>query len=185
MPKSPDQAPEISPEEIAKIEKNRTISDAELLIGGAKYEIDTKGDRLLVLESDQVEKIKKEDLERRTHEIAGEFISLSPKPQDNYAEQIVRWGETPEAYIFSGRQIVRNSLELITKKLLETGEVSLETGSENRDKVKHTAGLFRLRTGNPMYKRFVDGLNGMNEKYPLFFEGSFEVLSKREYSGQE
>lgn len=58
-----------SPEEIAKIEKERTISDAELLKGGAEYEINESGEKILEPTREQLEKIKndknlEEDLDR-------------------------------------------------------------------------------------------------------------------------
>lgn len=179
MQKSPEQS-QLSPEEIAEIEKERTLSDAELIIGGARYSVDKEGDKLLVLEPKQVERIEKEHIEERAREIANEFTSLY-RDRFDYPQQIVEIGETPEAYIFNGRRIVRQSLELVTKKLLETGKVKLETENKDYDQVKHSSGLFRLSTTDTMYMRFVDAINGMLKHYPAFFEGSFEVLTKKKY----
>jgi len=53
MPKSPESPKKYTPEEIADLEKSRTISDAELLKGGAKYEIDEQEDRHLRATAEQ------------------------------------------------------------------------------------------------------------------------------------
>ena len=48
-----------TPEEIARIEKSRTLSDAELLKGGAEYAIDDLGNKTVIdISEDQIEKIK-------------------------------------------------------------------------------------------------------------------------------
>lgn len=113
-----------------------------------------------------------EHIKARAREIAIEFTSLYPDRFD-YPEQIVRAGEDPDSYIFNGRRIVRNSLGVITQKLLETGEVQLETDDKDRDQVAETADLFRLRTDNPRYKNFVSALNDITAIYPRLFTASF------------
>lgn len=40
-----EQPKQYTPEEIAEIEKSRTVSDAELLKEGAEYEINEKGEK--------------------------------------------------------------------------------------------------------------------------------------------
>ena len=49
-----------SPEEMAKIEKERALSDAELLKGGAEYKIDEKENKRLDPTAEQIVKIKQE-----------------------------------------------------------------------------------------------------------------------------
>jgi len=49
------QNQELTNEEIAKIEKTRAISDADLLKGGAEYEIDDNGDKKLIPTNEQIE----------------------------------------------------------------------------------------------------------------------------------
>ena len=49
-----------TPEEMAKIAKSRTESDAELLKDGAEYVVDEKGDERLELTKEQIEDAKKE-----------------------------------------------------------------------------------------------------------------------------
>lgn len=44
---NPEQPKEYTPEEIAKFEKSRTISDADLLRRGAEYKIDDSGEKRL------------------------------------------------------------------------------------------------------------------------------------------
>ena len=48
-----------TPEEIAKLEKSRTISDADLLRGGAEYKVDEGGDKQLFLSEDQMDNYQK------------------------------------------------------------------------------------------------------------------------------
>lgn len=49
-----------SPEEMAKIEKERVLLDAELLKGGAEYKFDEKGNKRLEIANEQFEKAGKE-----------------------------------------------------------------------------------------------------------------------------
>ncbi|MBT7558401.1 hypothetical protein HN615_15985 [Candidatus Woesearchaeota archaeon] len=50
----------ISPEEMAKTEKERTLSDAELLKDGAEYKFDEKGNKILEATDKQIENIRQE-----------------------------------------------------------------------------------------------------------------------------
>jgi hypothetical protein len=50
----------LTPDQIAAIEKQRTISDAELLIDGAKYVIDTEGNKRLDMTESQIEAARQE-----------------------------------------------------------------------------------------------------------------------------
>lgn len=52
----------LTPEEIAEIEKQRTISDAEMLKKGAIYKIDGEGGKILEPTSEQIDFAKKEML---------------------------------------------------------------------------------------------------------------------------
>lgn len=49
----------VSNEEIAEIEKSRTLSDAELLKDGAEYKINDEGEKRLEISNEQLESIKK------------------------------------------------------------------------------------------------------------------------------
>ena len=49
-----------SREEMAKIEKQRTLNDWLLLMGGAEYQIDDKGNKTLELTADQIGEAMKE-----------------------------------------------------------------------------------------------------------------------------
>ncbi len=52
-----EQPKQYTPEEIAELEKSRTISDAELFKGGAEYEVDKEGKKLLMATEKQKEKM--------------------------------------------------------------------------------------------------------------------------------
>lgn len=48
-----------SPEEQAELEKSRTISDADLLKGGAEYKVDESGEKRLEVTKDQIDSLEK------------------------------------------------------------------------------------------------------------------------------
>src|SRR3989344_8116633 len=58
-----EQSPMPSQEEMAKIEKERVLSDAELLKGGAEFKFNEKGDKTFELTDKQI-KEKKEEMEK-------------------------------------------------------------------------------------------------------------------------
>jgi len=60
MLKSPESPKKYTPEEIADLEKSQTIFEAELLKGGAEYEIDEKGHKHLVATEEQKNKLHSE-----------------------------------------------------------------------------------------------------------------------------
>lgn len=53
-----------TPEEVAKMQKERALSDAELIKGGAEYNYDEKGNSRLEVTEQQKSKIKKEHYEQ-------------------------------------------------------------------------------------------------------------------------
>ena len=56
-----EQPKQYTPEEIAEMEKSRTISDAELLKGGAEYSVNEKGEKEnLLVTNEQSEKLHEE-----------------------------------------------------------------------------------------------------------------------------
>lgn len=59
MSKSPENFKSV-PEEQAKIEKERSLSDANLLKGGAEYKIDEKGEKILIPTDEQIEVMQAE-----------------------------------------------------------------------------------------------------------------------------
>jgi hypothetical protein len=68
---------EYSPEEIAEIEKNRTLSDAGLLTRGAEYIINEKNEKELELTKKQIERLKFPDL--KEIEPTKELLERFPK----------------------------------------------------------------------------------------------------------
>jgi len=66
-----EQSPTPSPEEMAKIEKERALSDAEILKGDAEYKFSEKGKKRLEATDEQIEEAKREmdrDLESKTEQ---------------------------------------------------------------------------------------------------------------------
>ncbi|MDO8669033.1 MAG: hypothetical protein Q7K65_01930 [Candidatus Buchananbacteria bacterium] len=83
MPKSPESPKKYTPEEIADLEKSRTISDAELLKKGSKYEIDEEGNKHLVDApiEDILERKRKEDLIELIKPLkSGDRVELTYRP---------------------------------------------------------------------------------------------------------
>ena len=80
-------------EEVADIEKSRTISDAELLKGGARYEVDEQGDKHLINVNirkiphslEEIEAIS----ERERIDILVEGIIYGTKPARDYTGRTV------------------------------------------------------------------------------------------------
>lgn len=52
-----ESAPKYTPEQIARLEKSRTISDAELLKGGAEYMVDEEGNKVLKVADKDIDSI--------------------------------------------------------------------------------------------------------------------------------
>lgn len=53
-----EQPKQYTPEEIAQLEKSRTISDAELLKGGAEYAVNEKGEKRLEVSKKQLSRLE-------------------------------------------------------------------------------------------------------------------------------
>lgn len=58
-----------TPGEQAKIEKERTISDAELLKGGAEYVVDENGEKILSVTIEQCDSLEKEHADEQDQEL--------------------------------------------------------------------------------------------------------------------
>mgnify|MGYP001559555202 CR=1 FL=1 len=84
-----EQPPMPSPEEMAKIEKERALSDAELLKGGAEYKFNEKGEKRLDATDEQLEEARKE-MKKDSKESRGGLKST----KEMIAEQLSR--ETEE-----------------------------------------------------------------------------------------
>ena len=73
--------PERTPEEIAEIEGSRTLSDAELIKGGAEYKADERGEAKLLVTDEQVEEIYgkfNRDVFQKVKNSAAEFLDDRP-----------------------------------------------------------------------------------------------------------
>jgi len=74
-----------TPEEIAEIEKSRTLSDAELLKGGAKYDVDEEtGDTRIKTTEEQIEEIKQD---HNREEMRIEFAKLPNMTEDEHIKK--------------------------------------------------------------------------------------------------
>ena len=71
-----------SPEEMAKIEKERVLSDTEPLKGGAEYKFNEKGEKFLVTE----EQIIKETRLEKTVDDLGVYVKLHKEIELPYTE---------------------------------------------------------------------------------------------------
>lgn len=84
----------LGPEEIAKFEKERTLSDAELLKGGAEYKIDEEGKKRLEVTREHIDEKREEmkkDLEIK--ETGGKFEVFSNKRQQDKIIKIFESGD--------------------------------------------------------------------------------------------
>lgn len=73
MPPKMEQPKQYTPEEIAELEKSRTISDAELLKDGAEYKVDEKGEKMLVIDKEHT--IRSEHDKMFNAEMVKPFVS--------------------------------------------------------------------------------------------------------------
>ncbi len=55
---NPEKPKQYTPEEIAEMEKSRTISDAELLKGGAEYIVSEEGEKVLHATEEQINQVE-------------------------------------------------------------------------------------------------------------------------------
>ncbi|HOX10819.1 MAG TPA: hypothetical protein P5323_04025 [Candidatus Moranbacteria bacterium] len=122
-----------SPEEMAKIEKEKALSDAELLKGGADYKFDEKGQKRLDVTDEQIEKARgemeqdknKENIESPKIKFP-ENINIVKALQGKLAEYKERLGaqmkedpyKAPELFTDTNYKIA------VLEKLLTDGEVN-------------------------------------------------------------
>jgi len=117
-----EQPKQYTPEEIAEMEKSRTISDAELLKGGAEYSINEKGEKenLLVTEeqkeyfSKEPERIEAKKIERkkaaasyahRKETFYDVVLALEKKAYSLFVEKLGDSGGYPRCNNWRGRTI--------------------------------------------------------------------------------
>ncbi len=98
---SAEQPKQYTPEEIARLEKSRTISDAELLKGGAEYIIDENKERVLLVGKSQNEDLIKEhriEQEEKTTE------ELCQKIEDFFKSNRVKEGDSISMILKDGHR---------------------------------------------------------------------------------
>lgn len=123
----PKFEPEYTPEKIAELEKSRTISDAELLKGGAEYSINEKGEKENLLATEE----QKDGIHRTMSSSpeAGEakrlWETLSWEDRLQYAQDVVA-GKNPKSRIICD-MIQSSFYDEVDKnpKLLDNETVSL------------------------------------------------------------
>lgn len=116
-----EQPKQYTPEQIAEMEKSRTISDAELLGGGAEYVVDEKGEKSMettveqkqILEVTQIEAVRAEieamatqEQKRAIQEVSAE---TSPETLEERKDQERR---TENARDFTAKDLAKNDEEL-------------------------------------------------------------------------
>ncbi len=128
-----EQPPMPSPEEMAKIEKQRTLSDTELLKVGADYKFDEKDEKRLDVTNEQIEKAREEMGQDKNKENIEspkikfpEDITKVKSLQEKLAEYKERLGtqmkkdphKVPELFTDTNYKIA------VLEKLLTDGEVN-------------------------------------------------------------
>lgn len=93
-----EQPKQYTPEEIAEFEKSRTISDAELLKGGAEYAVNEDGEKRLVSTKKQTKEFEQEFKEEERREEIGNYFSAVAKHKEeiqdefqSFMERYKRW----------------------------------------------------------------------------------------------
>jgi hypothetical protein len=155
-------------EEWAK--RQRDLSDAELVKGGAEVVKGEDGKERLGATKEQIEKAKEEmnDFLKKTErmkEITRGFVA------EGYAWELAN-NEEPENYVYQGRRVLRSTIQTIVENLLKTGEVEKK---KDGFKGSQATGMFELETQNPAYKEFVYSLNKIMLEYGKLFDGSTEI----------
>jgi hypothetical protein len=82
-----EQPSKPAPEEIAKIEKGRAISDAELLKNGAEYKINEKGEKRLDATDEQIEEARKEFIKEEIKDGLENSHSFVPLMMDKFSKE--------------------------------------------------------------------------------------------------
>lgn len=127
---SPNQLPasELSPEEIAQMEKSRTISDAELLKDGAEYSVDNIGRSELRPTDKQIELIKKigmmseEENNKRIEDLLarpGGTIGLELLEKDGWVGNITTSRDRVSITELDGKKVLHINTKTIGDDLAE------------------------------------------------------------------
>lgn len=116
--------PKYTPEQIAELEKSRTISDAELLKGGAEYVVDEKGEKRLEITKKQLEGKAPDriEMEKSLNSILERNIGINMKDKHDKYKGIlaeIAWynpitgrdvSDTGELIRFNNEEIVMHDL---------------------------------------------------------------------------
>src|SRR3989344_5223073 len=99
---NPEKPNQPTPEEIAEMEKSRTISDAELLEDGAEYVVDEEGEKILHTTDEQKKKL---------HGI----IEFSPKKEKYYKyinkDEVEEYVRKKEAGVDVNWKLITDNIE--------------------------------------------------------------------------
>lgn len=146
----------LSPEEQSKVEKERVLSDAELIKGGAEYVVDDKGSARLTPRSYQIEETRahmeqdlnmeeKEQYEKEAQE-KEKFEEKRKHILDSIESQEIRIGDLikveiwdmPENMTITGSFVGVNEKTLLIGRRKEVYDESTSIDSHNRFMAGHT-----------------------------------------------
>lgn len=163
------------------INKQRDLSDAELVKGGAEVIKGEDGEEHLAATEEQTEKAK-EEMEAFFKKV--ERMKIIPR---NFISEKYIWdlanNEEPENYVYVGRQVLRSAIQTIVENLLKTGEVEkMKPGSNGAYKGygwgSGVPGCEEyLETKNPEYKEFIYALNDIMKVYEQLDKGSGKIFN--------
>ena len=128
-----EQPPMPSPEEVAKIEKERALADAELLKEGADYRFNEEGEKILDVTDEQIEEARREmeKDENASTENQESKPKITPKsPELLQAQAAAFAAEQVEHYKDSGH-IFDNLDSLIADDLRDVNRVTQEREYHN------------------------------------------------------
>jgi len=141
-----EQSKQYTPEEIAEMEKSRTISDAELLKGGAKYVVGEDGEKRLEITGGQIYGIENirfhevsDENKQRLKELMDNLENLSQEDVRPFEEGSffgqnfgvsINYGNGDKVYYFTGEDNV------IRKKIINDEKLTNEEIGILREKFK-------------------------------------------------
>ena len=119
---NPEKGPQTpSPEEIKRMEKSRAFSDAGLIEGGAEWETNEKGEKVLKITKEQYDTLEAKEMEERElrEEFKNDMEEMDEKQKEVTAEIEKRYQEALELLFFKVQPLQKedkNFLGLIPEK---------------------------------------------------------------------
>jgi hypothetical protein len=126
-----ESVPSLLPKEMAAMQKERKILEAGLLEGGAKYIINEKGEKQLILTPEQIQK-SQDEMERALENT--EEIKSSQEGNHNFAETKTEAKNAPD-------NTAENIREIDKKRILSDGELLQDNAKYEVSKEGKIVGL--------------------------------------------